>query len=158
LEQYLKDICAPHFWPIVITIGAMLILMGNGVAIRPLLKKLFDAVIKRMSGESVEVVVNPSPSPNPMNLNPTAGPGGAMPDGFLPRRPSKEICEDCTEHRMVTKFIKQNEKDKTELFRKVNRTSIQIARISVMVEMLCHARGLTIDPSKIDLKLQEEGE
>ena len=102
------------------------------------------------------MVVSPSPSPNPMNLNLTAGPGGAMPDGFLPRRPSKEICEDCTEHRMVSKFIKQNEKDKTELFRKVNRTSIQIARISVMVEMLCHARGLTIDPARLILNSRKK--
>ncbi len=77
MEEYLKDICAPHFWPIVITIGAMFILMGSGVAIRPLLKKLFDAVIKRVSGESVEVVVNPG------------GTGGEM------AQQNPTICEGC---------------------------------------------------------------
>lgn len=68
------------------------------------------------------------------------------------------ICEDCTEHALVKKFIEQSEKDKTDLYRKVNRASYNIAKISVMVEMLCKARGLEIDFSKVDLHLDQDEE
>ena len=55
MEEYLKQICAPHFWPIVTTIVVMLLFLGAGVALRPLLRKFLDAGIKRLSGEHVEV-------------------------------------------------------------------------------------------------------
>src|SRR5208337_389064 len=58
MEEYFKELCAPHFWPIVITIAVMLLLMGSGVALRPLLKQLINAGLKRLSGESTEVNVN----------------------------------------------------------------------------------------------------
>jgi len=58
MEEYLKEICAPHFWPIVITIAVLFLIMASGVGIGPLLKKLVNAGLKRLSGESTEVNVN----------------------------------------------------------------------------------------------------
>lgn len=66
MTDFFKDLCAPHFWAIVITIVTMLLLVGAGVALRPALRKLLDALIKRLSGEHVEVNIN-------------AGQGEAMP-------------------------------------------------------------------------------
>src|SRR5208337_1273424 len=66
MEEYFKELCAPHFWPIVITIAVMLLLMGSGVALRPLLKQLINAGLKRLSGESVEVNINPGITGGPM--------------------------------------------------------------------------------------------
>ena len=57
MADFIKELCAPHFWAILLTIGLMLLLLGAGVAIRPLLKKLLDAGINRLSGGRVEVNV-----------------------------------------------------------------------------------------------------
>src|SRR5208282_88284 len=66
MEEYLKEICAPHFWPIVITIAVLFLIMASGVGIGPLLKKLVNAGLKRLSGESVEVNINPGITGGPM--------------------------------------------------------------------------------------------
>ena len=55
MTDFFKDLCAPHFWAICLTIVVMLLLIGAGVALRPLLRKLLDALIKRISGEHVVV-------------------------------------------------------------------------------------------------------
>ena len=55
MTDFFKDLCAPHFWAIILTIMVMLLLIGAGVALRPVLRKLLDAIIKRVSGEHVVV-------------------------------------------------------------------------------------------------------
>ena len=58
MEEYLKELCAPHFWPIVITIAVMIVLMASGVAIRPLLVALFGAIINKLKGGGETVNIN----------------------------------------------------------------------------------------------------
>ena len=66
MTDFFKDLCAPHFWAITLTIVMVLLILGTGAALRPLIKKALDALIKRLSGEHVEVNIN-------------AGQGEAMP-------------------------------------------------------------------------------
>jgi hypothetical protein len=60
VEEFLKQVCAPHFWPIVITIAVMIMLMASGVALGPMLKGVITALTKRLAGDSVEVNINPA--------------------------------------------------------------------------------------------------
>lgn len=69
-----------------------------------------------------------------------------------------KIPANCPEHTRVQAFIVESERDRTELFRKVNRLDRRSAKLEVMVEMLLKARGLEVDFSKVDLKLEEDAE
>jgi hypothetical protein len=54
MEEFLKQVCAPHFWPIVITIAVMLLFFGAGVGLKPLI----NAIIKWFGKADTEVTVN----------------------------------------------------------------------------------------------------
>lgn len=58
MGEALKELCAPHFWAIILTAAVLILFFGAGVALRPLIRKLLDALIKRLSGEHVEVNIS----------------------------------------------------------------------------------------------------
>jgi len=70
MEQSLKDLCEPHLWAIAIVLLVLLLLgpllYGAGVLLKPLIGKAINAGLKRLSGESVEVNINPGITGGPM--------------------------------------------------------------------------------------------
>jgi hypothetical protein len=71
LNETIKELCAPHFWAIILTAAAVIFLVAGGQNLKPLIK----ALINRLSGEHVEVNV--------------IGEGGEMPGK------QKEFCKTC---------------------------------------------------------------
>ena len=72
MHNAFQELCAPHFWAIIITAAVVIFLVAGGQGLKPLIK----AFINRLSGEHVEVNV--------------IGEGGEM-SGKL-----KESCKGCT--------------------------------------------------------------
>lgn len=146
----LDKLCEPHHLLLIITalILALIALGGGkglGTLLGPLLKQLGG-------GKGASVTVNMG---DEMARRNEAIKGLVSHEAA---RPANPICEDCTEHALVKDFIVQSTKDKSDIYRKVNRANIKLAKIELMVEMLCKARGLQIDFSKVDMHLDEGAE
>ncbi len=96
MEEYLKELCAPHFWPIVITIAVMIVLMASGVAIRPLLVALFGAIINKLKGGGETVNINLG-----ANVKAEMAEHGRKMGVIMDAAKEKAICEACAKRGMV---------------------------------------------------------
>ena len=135
----MEKFCENHFVLICAILLGSLMAVGSGIGLGKLFKPLIDHLLGRVTVNVGSELMAMDPKPEKIY-----GP-------FLPEN-------HCPQHSGVQEFITQSAKDRTELFRKVNRLDRRSAKLEVMVEMLLKARGLQVDFGKVDMKLEEDGE